>query len=147
MIDCKCPYCGNPAALATGSVVYPHRKDLASKQFWWCEPCDAYVGCHTQGAWTYIDGQKVISDGTLPLGRLANRELRRAKNAAHYSFDPIWREGGITRREAYALLAGMLQIPVTDCHIGWFDVVLCEKTVKVINEYKANSKWNMPSHA
>lgn len=59
-----CPYCGKDSVLVNGHVIYPHRPDLLEKKFYWCKPCDAYVGCHP---------------GTAnPLGRLANAELRRA---------------------------------------------------------------------
>ncbi|MFV9178163.1 zinc-finger-containing protein, partial [Serratia marcescens] len=41
-----CDYCGKPAALVRGFVIYPHRKDLANGYYWSCDPCGAYVGCH-----------------------------------------------------------------------------------------------------
>lgn len=112
-----CPYCGNESEFVTGKTIYPHRPDLHSKAFYRCRPCKAYVGCHP---------------GTItPLGRLANEELRRAKNAAHAAFDPIWKNGQLTRKSAYAWLANQLNILADDCHIGMFDVDLCNKTVEV----------------
>ena len=72
----KCPYCEKVPELVTGDKVYPHRKDLYSKWFWRCEPCNAYVGCHP--------GTKN------PLGTLANQELRAWRLQAHHAFDPIW---------------------------------------------------------
>jgi hypothetical protein len=41
-----CPYCNGRAALLTGRDIYPHRGDLASKPFYVCRPCGAWVGCH-----------------------------------------------------------------------------------------------------
>ena len=72
-----CPYCNNPAVLVGGDVIYPHRPDLYEKKFWQCDPCDAYVGCHRPGVG--------YGDGTRPLGRLANAELREAKKNVHTS--------------------------------------------------------------
>lgn len=111
-----CPYCGSNAKCVNGSAVYPHRKDLRSKQFWVCEPCDARVGCH--------------KNGKTPLGRLANAELRAAKMRAHTAFDRLWRHGSLSRSEAYAWLAETLSIPRKDCHIGGFDVAACQRIVE-----------------
>lgn len=117
-----CPYCGHEAVLVGGDVIYPHRPDLAGQRFWQCAPCDAYVGCHKPN-------RKMGHDGTQPLGRLADAELRKAKRDAHAVFDPIWKEGGLSRRQAYAWLAGGLGIAVADCHIGEFDVAACRAVV------------------
>mgnify|MGYP001068973319 CR=1 FL=1 len=124
-----CPYCDRAAALVTGAVIYPHRPDLFGLKFWQCEPCDAYVGCHKAGARV---GPGVISDGTLPLGRLANAALRRAKSAAHAAFDPLWKSRVMKRREAYAWLAKELGISSANCHIGMFDVDACQAVVAVV---------------
>ena len=115
-----CPYCGAKTKLVGGDVIYPHRPDLSKKKFWQCEPCHAYVGCHP---------------GTEePLGRLADAKLRKAKMAAHQAFDPLWREGSKRRSEAYIWLAVQLDIPPSQCHIGMFDVVLCERVVEVCED-------------
>ena len=108
-----CPYCGNISAKVTGEAIYPHRPDLHHLVFFSCEPCGAYVGTHE------ATGK--------PLGRLANAELRKAKQMAHSAFDPLWKEGDLTRKQAYALLAKRMRIAVEDCHIGEFDVEQCDQ--------------------
>lgn len=114
--------------LVSGNVVYPHRRDLGHRQFYLCKPCDAYVGVHV--------------GTTKPLGRLANRELRLAKMAAHAAFDPLWRgQGHKKRKEAYGWLADTLGIEREDCHIGRFDVPLCLKTVDIC-EAERKERWN-----
>jgi hypothetical protein len=127
-----CPYCSRPAVLTTGAVIYPHRPDLARKKFWHCSPCDAYVGCHARGSYSIQNGVKVTHTGDEPFGRLANARLRRLKTHAHARFDPLWRSGYIGRREAYALAAQELGIPVDDCHIGMFDEELCMRLLNAI---------------
>lgn len=124
----QCDYCGQDAALVPGTVIYPHRPDLKHRRFWHCAPCDAHVGTHRN------------SDGK-PLGRLANAELRRAKIAAHAAFDPLWRakvlRDGCSKSKArgagYRWLAKQLGIDPKDCHIGMFDVEMCERVVDVVN--------------
>jgi hypothetical protein len=121
-----CPYCSQPAKLVTGAVIYPHRPDLADGQYWSCEPCDAYVGCHRSGIG--------YGDGTRPLGRLADAGLRRAKSAAHRAFDPMWKDGTFTRKQAYLWLAGKLGIPVNSCHIGEFDETMCLRVIQAVKD-------------
>jgi hypothetical protein len=118
-----CPYCKNDAALVTGREVYPHRSDLHGRMFWMCSPCKAWVGCH------------VGSKGHKPLGRLANAELRILKQQAHAVFDPIWKHSrSISRKDAYAILADKLGIPVKECHIGYFDEERCRKVIQICKE-------------
>lgn len=122
-----CPYCTKPSERVTGKVMYPHRPDLASKIFYRCQPCGAWVGCHP---------------GTeTPLGRLADAELRQAKSAAHAAFDPLWkrkaeRDGigkGKARGKGYKWLAQQLGIDPADCHIGMFDAPTCRRVVRICN--------------
>ena len=121
----KCDYCQQPTELVTGEIIYPHRADLAAKQFWRCIPCAAYVGCHP---------------GTEnPLGRLANAELRAAKMRAHAAFDPLWTDRRLTRAQAYGWLAKQLGIKKKETHIGWFDLDQCRRVVEVCASDEAKS--------
>lgn len=113
-----CPYCDRQAALVKGDKVYPGRVDLAPLNFWRCDPCDSHVGVHKPN-------RRHGFTGIEPLGRLANAELRRAKMKAHAAFDPIWKSGEMTRRDAYSWLARELGISVANCHVGMFDVDAC----------------------
>jgi hypothetical protein len=127
-----CDYCGNEACLTRGKDIYPNMPSVHRLSFWKCTPCQAWVGCHKRGAWTVqADGSRLVSDGTLPMGRLAKADLRDAKRRAHRAFDPLWQNAGLSRRVAYAWLAHQLRIPVVDCHIGEFDAARCEQVIKL----------------
>lgn len=124
----RCPYCRCTAEKVTGQVVYPRRRDLWDKIICRCELCDAWVGCHP---------------GTdVPLGRLADADLRTAKQRAHAAFDPLWKKKmerdqcgkGAARRAGYTWLAEQLGIRREDCHIGMMDVALCERVVEVCQD-------------
>lgn len=121
-----CPYCDSEAALATGRTIYPHRSDLHSRSFYHCEPCDAYVGCHRASAQHGID--------TVPLGRLANAELRQLKREAHEAFDLIWRNGNKKRGAAYRWLAIEMKLPKGECHIGMFNPSQCREVVRLCQD-------------
>lgn len=120
-----CDYCRFPAKLVTGEKVYPHRKDLHHKKFWYCDNSHppAYVGVHEAG--------KDQGDGTKPLGRLADKVLRKAKRNAHQAFDYLWQDRIMSRKEAYAWLAKELGIKPERCHIGMMDVQTCNAVVDV----------------
>lgn len=127
-----CPYCDQEASLVKGAKIYPHRKDLSSLNFWYCdnnhEP--AYVGCHKVSV-------KHSHTGTEPLGRLADKNLRYWKSQAHMAFDPLWKDGEKkyfkSRAKAYNWLADVLNLENKDCHIGLFDVYYCKQVIEVCN--------------
>ena len=129
-----CPYCGQQARLFNGLSVYPHRQDLKMLRFWMCKPCDAYVGCHKKGVWVETREGRVTSDGTMPFGRLANAELRKAKQEAHSAIDWVWEyeeNKPKSRKAMYRRLADELGIDIHDCHIGAFDVERCREVVRI----------------
>ncbi len=106
----RCPYCGGHARLRSSAVVY--RRTFG--YVYLCEHyprCDAYVGCHP--------------GTTRPLGRLADAALRRWKRRAHAAFDPLWRSGRMTRRDAYRVLQHLMGLDETRAHIGQFDIDQC----------------------
>jgi hypothetical protein len=138
--DRTCPYCGSGVKRVLGKAIYGDRgPNLADLPFWACErypTCDAYVGCHP---------------GTeTPLGRLANKELRKWKSAAHAAFDPLWKRKLEQRRaeqgqypkarargSGYKWLAEQLGIPPEDCHVGMFDVETCRRVVELCSPYSS----------
>lgn len=115
-----CPYCHRDAVRVTGVAVYPHRPDLYAKAFWICQPCKAWVGCHPHTS--------------LPLGRLANPELRKWKQRAHAAFDPLWKSGRMTRHEAYAWLSERMGKTPANTHVGMFDEQECARVVAAVEE-------------
>ena len=123
-MNVTCPYCDRVAKLVTGHAIYPHRPDLFGKKFYLCSPCGAWVGCHPNGR------------GDKPLGRLANAELRKAKQVAHAAFDPLWKSGMMSRASAYKRLAESMQISRDNCHIGMFDVEQCGAVVLAVQLIK-----------
>ena len=132
-----CDYCGTPAKLVTGWTIYPHRPDLAEKLFWHCETDDAYVGCHAPGAVYYENGKRKTYTNGVPLGRLANAELREWKKRAHAAFDPVWKSARMSRREAYAWLSAKMNIPIAACHIGMFTPDQCRQVVSICEQERS----------
>ena len=117
-----CPYCGKASKLAKSAEIYPHSAHDYG-WFWLCKPCDAYVGTHSN------------SRRHAPLGRLANKELREAKKAAHAAFDPLWRESDWSRKDAYNWLTQQMG-RVRQVHIGEMDTADCRLIITICEAEK-----------
>jgi hypothetical protein len=118
-----CPYCGRQAKYVDSAEVY-HGKSYG--MIYLCRYCNAWVGVHK---------------GTdKPLGRLADGDLRKAKQKAHKAFDPMWMSGAMTRRQAYEWLAEWLEIEIHKCHIGMFDIETCESVFRLCYEKRYQRK-------
>lgn len=123
-----CDYCGQKAKLLrSGEAGYPYEhRDFGP--MWTCTPCGAWVGVHSN------------SKRHVPLGRLADAELREWKSRVHAAFDPLWkakmRRDGCNQFEArnagYKWLAGELGIDVKLCHVGHFDIERCKAALEIV---------------
>ena len=61
--------------------------------------CDAYVRVHT--------------GTTIPVGSLANHELRTLRRTAHQYFDQLYLSGMMSKQDAYQWLADLLSAPLS----------------------------------
>jgi len=50
--------------------------------------------------------------------------------AAHEAFDPIWKNGYLSRNLAYKLLARAFDLTPEDCHIKTFDAKRCAQVIE-----------------
>lgn len=106
------------AELTTGDIVYPHRPDLASKNFYKCPHCGNFVGCHPN---------------TLKaLGCIPTPELKQARVKVHNKLDYLWKSGKFKRAEIYKKLSK---------HFGYSyhsgntkSVEECMEAIKVLGE-------------
>ena len=82
-----------------------------------CDNCEAYVGLHP--------------NTDIPLGPLADKDLRGARKHHKADFLELQRLCGWRRKEAYAWLARKMNIPIEECHFGWFEIEQCEQAGKI----------------
>lgn len=102
-----CPYCGGPVRLVENSEIYRGRSYGDWPYAYRCGPCDARVGLHP---------------GTdLPLGTLANAELRSLRVEAKAQWQRVVQGRGWGRSQGYKWLAEEMGIPAAECHFGHFD--------------------------
>jgi len=114
-VPTKCRYCGGKVELVNHREIYDGREFGGWPYAYWCRPCDAYVGLHP--------------DTDIPLGTLANAELREARRLEKHWFERLWRRGAGDWKEqrtaAYGWLAAQMGIEVGQCHFAWFDLEQC----------------------
>ena len=104
-----CPYCHAPAQLRPASSIYGiHTKDRAAKLY----VCSRYPACDA-----YVQAHKATG---LPMGTLANKELRQKRMQAHRTFNQLWEKGLMRKQDAYAWLCVRLGLPEADAHIANF---------------------------
>ena len=120
-----CPHCGAIATIRPASEIY--RDPNATGELYVCSNfprCNSYVGVHP---------------GTrLPLGVLANGDVRNLRIKAHRRLDKIWQYGIMTRQESYAWLAAKLGIRLRDTHIGMFGEYMCKAVIRECDAVLAN---------
>lgn len=113
-----CTFCNKPAIWTPNKAIYG-KNFGKSFMCWYCQPCNAYVGCH--------------NNTKKPLGTMADAATRIWRTRAHDTFDPMWKCGRISRDRAYKRLKNHFGFEV---HIGAADIELCKRIIKYINEMK-----------
>ena len=115
-----CRYCGPSTPVFLG-----HHDEIYGRAYgewpylYLCENCEAYVGLHP-----FTD---------IPLGTLANAELRQARKTNKAKFIALQRAKSWSRSRAYQWLADHMGIKVEECHWGWFEVEQCERAGEICN--------------
>lgn len=123
-VPTKCRYCGSDVVLTSNSEIYG--KEYGNGKCYLCRNCKAFVGIHT--------------GTTIPLGTLANNDLRKARNNAHKEFDKLWKQPTriMSRYAAYKWLSNKMNLRIEETHIAWFEIEQCEKVIELVKE-KINS--------
>lgn len=130
-VNIKCPYCGSQALLRPASVVYGERAVDPTAPFYVCArypACNSYVAAHRGSC--------------LPMGTLANAALRHKRIQAHTALGRLWRDGLMSKRQAYLWLQAKLGLPERETHIGKFSEFRCEQVIQL-----CDSLFHLPGNA
>lgn len=127
----RCPYCGSLAVLRSADGIY--HDNSKGVMLYVCRKypeCDAYVRVHA---------------GTnIPMGSLANQELRTLRRTAHYYFDQLYQTGFMTKQDAYQWLADLVSAPLSEAHIGHLGEYYCKQVIeesrKLLEQRKSRGK-------
>ena len=131
----RCPYCGSHSVLRSADGIY--RCNDKNTMLYVCSrypACDSYVRVHP--------GTKI------PVGTMANRELRSLRNEAHRNFDQLHKQGLMSKEDAYHWLASILAAPLGQAHIGYLGEYYCKQVIdesqKVLNLQKNRNRRDAP---
>lgn len=125
-VNIKCPYCHSQAFLRPATVVYGQGHNEPNTELYVCArypACNAYVAAHRHNH--------------LPMGTLANRELRRKRIEAHAAFNRLWQSGLMTKRAAYRWLQVQLGLPAEETHIANFSEWRCDQVIQLCGRFLA----------
>ena len=126
-----CPYCGGVAVLREGTYVYGERSKV--EKLYVCSnypECDSYVGVHR---------------GTIvPLGTMADGNLRNKRIRTHKLFDQIWKSNLMTRKEAYRWMEYVMGIPKNTGHIANFSDYRCDFLMDKCRQTLENNHIELP---
>jgi len=130
----RCPYCGSSIQLRSADGIY--RENSRDTMLYVCSKypaCDAYV--------------RILPGTKTPVGSLANGSLRALRREAHQYFDRLYQTGIMSRKEAYEWLAGMLQMPISQTHIGYLGEYYCQRVIEeskriLDNRRKVHGGWS-----
>ena len=119
--------------LCEGEVVFTSNSNIYGRKYgsgfcYLCMKCGAYVGTHRPYP-------------KEALGILASAEMRKWKMRCHDIFDSMWKNqkrASRKRRALYAWLAKKLDIPVSECHFGYFDLPTLRRAHKILLELWGN---------
>lgn len=134
MINLKpttCNLCNGEVIFTSNKMVYG--KEYGSGKMYYCLQCGAYVGTHEPRP-------------TEALGLLADKEMRDMKMKCHDLFDAKWKNETTSKKRhkarhaAYKQLANTLQIPIEDCHFGYFDITTLHKVYDILTQQMTNDK-------
>ena len=123
-VNIKCQYCGSQALLRPASVIYGKRTDDPNAKLYVCARypfCNAYVAAHR--------------DTLLPMGTLADTDLRRKRKEAHIALERMMVSGGMTRKQAYQWLQTQLGLPKAETHIGHFSEFRCQQVIDLCDTF------------
>lgn len=103
---------------------------------WVCTACQAWIGIFSRSA------------RNVPLGRLADAQLRELKGKLHAALEPmaqgkVRRDGGTifsARAKGYRWLAAQLGIDEQKCSIHTLDAAQCKAAVEIIERYESERR-------
>lgn len=124
----RCPYCRAKATLHPASYVFGDAAKPRSLLYV-CDrypSCDSYVGAHRKTK--------------LPMGSLADGDLRHKRIEAHKAFDWMWKSGLMTKAQAYKWMQAKLGISSSQAHIAKFSYYMCDQLISICSEAKRNNR-------
>lgn len=120
-IAVRCPYCGAMAVKRPATYIFGDKANTYEYYY----VCSHFPSCNT-----YVAAHEKTG---LPMGTLANGDLRNWRIRAHKALDKIWQNGYMTKDQAYKWLQAKLDLPESETHIAKFGEYRCKQTITLCN--------------
>lgn len=130
-VNIHCPYCGSKALLRPSSVVYGDAALHPRNPMYVCArypACNAYVAAHRKTR--------------LPMGTLADSELRHRRLEAHHAITSLQKEWGISKQQIYSLLRAELKLPGELTHIAMCSEYRCDQIIDYCNRSRVERRFS-----
>ncbi len=76
----------------------------------------------------------------LPMGTLANGDLRNKRIQAHKAFDWLWKNNIMPKRQAYKWMQAKLGLREDQAHIAKFSEFMCDQLIAICQQTQENIK-------
>ena len=126
-VNIHCPNCGAKATLHPASYVYDNSRSAGSYLY----VCNRYPICNS-----YVAAHRST---LLPMGSLADAELRHKRIQAHRAFDRLWRSGLMSKKEAYQWMQTEFGLHEEQAHIAQFGTYMCDRLIHACEQFRAPS--------
>ncbi len=117
----RCPFCNSRVSLIESAKIY----GCHYRFIYLCNSypkCDARVKCHPRTI--------------IPMGTLADKELRRWRSLVHRKFDPLWQSGVFpSRQTAYKWLSKAMKLPLEKTHVAMFNIRQCQRAIALVEGF------------
>lgn len=116
----RCHLCGGKVELVENKVMYGFNRGWP--WIWLCQTpgCRAYVGCH--------------ANTHRPLGTLADRRTREARQAAYAALQGYCNRAGMPYADAKGWVASKLRVSEACSGIGWLTIAQCQRLVELCQQ-------------
>ena len=92
------------------------------------------ITCPACGSRAYLRPASVVYGDKAPL---ADKALRKKRHDAHVALDSLWKNGVMSRKEAYRLLQLSMGLPAEDAHIAKFSAARCDEVIALSRRFRA----------
>lgn len=127
-VTVRCPYCRAKATLHPASYIFGDAARPGSFLY----VCDRYPSCNS-----YVGAHRRTK---LPMGSLADGDLRHKRIEAHKAFDWMWKSGLMTKAQAYKWMQAKLGISSSQAHIAKFSYYMCDQLIAICSEARKNNR-------
>lgn len=139
-VEQTCPYCGSKVIYMTGNKfmeITEKYSDEVNNFPAYMENADMLV-C---SSYPYCNSYCIPSlnqEGNF-VGKVANKELRKKRQLAHYSINIIWKTRIMSRRCCYYWLSRQMRIRLEKTHISLFSSKQCDKAIAICYDFLYNN--------